>query len=161
MEKKYIVIWILGFIVCLLSAVYLYQIMNPPVIGDWSKALHYQFNVASMTFTGASANAPNYINMTIQNTGSSSFTLTDKAQVSYDTGVTVNNKTQVKSLTGLTVTSTGNKGYLNCTGGKSIKISITMSAANPATGGWVSGTHYSIVLLMTEGTKITTVAMAP
>jgi flagellin-like protein len=119
-------------------------------VAAWMGALTFsftktdQFNVASMSFFGTTATAPNYINMTIQNTGSSSWTLTNTAQVN--------------SYTGLAVISIGNKGAFNCTNSKQISISITMSAA---TGGWASGQQYSVVLLMSDGTKITYVASAP
>jgi hypothetical protein len=99
-----------------------------------------QFNIASMTFFGTSGVANNAINMTIQNTGSTSWTLTNTAQVN--------------SVTGLTVISIGNRNALNCTNGRSINISITNV-------GWVSGNQYSVTLLLTDGNKITYVANAP
>jgi hypothetical protein len=94
--------------------------------------------------------------MTIQNTGSNPWTLTNMAQVSLWTQT---DKTQVNFYTDLTVTdlSVKNGGAYNCTHGKSIKISITM---NP---GWVSGNqyYYSITLFMTDGTKIGFLYSAP
>jgi flagellin-like protein len=97
----------------------------------------FQFNVGSMTFSGTSGAATNYINMTIQNTGSSPWTLQSTAQVN--------------SVTGLAVKSIGNGGAanLNCTNGKSISISITM------TPGWSSGNQYNVILLTTAGNKLT------
>ena len=99
-----------------------------------------QFNIASVTFFGTSGVADNAINMTIQNTGSSSWTLTNTAQVN--------------SVTGLTVISIGNRDALNCTSGKSINISITSV-------GWISGNQYSISMNMTDGTKIAYICNAP
>jgi hypothetical protein len=79
--------------------------------------------------------------MTIQNTGSSSWTLQSAAQVN--------------SVTGLPVKSIGNGGAtnLNCTNGKSISISITTTCT--------SGNAYYVTLLLTDGTKITYEANAP
>lgn len=122
-------------------------------VAAWMGALTFnlahtdQFNVASASFSGTSNTAPNYINMTIQNTGSSSWTLQQPAQVN--------------AYTGLKLNSIGNNGSFTCANGKQISVSITMSAANPATGGWVTGNQYSITLLMTDGTKITYVATPP
>jgi len=95
-----------------------------------------QFSVASIVFGGTPSNATDYINMTIQNTGSSPWTLTDTAQVD--------------SVTGLTVSSTYG---LTCAPGYSITIKI-------ANLNWISGNQYSITLLLTDGNKITYVATA-
>jgi hypothetical protein len=102
------------------------------------------FSVNSMTFFGTSGTAnTNYINMTIQNTSSSR------------TCWTLTNAAKVNSVSGLTVTSIGNRGALNCTGGNSIRISIMM---NP---GWVSGNQYNVTLLLTDGNQIPFYAQAP
>jgi flagellin-like protein len=118
-------------------------------VAAWMGALTFtftkndQFNIASVTFYGLSGAAnTNYINMTIQNTGSASWMLTQTAQVN--------------AVTGLAVTSIGNAGKYNCTNGGQIKIYITMT--NP---GWASGNQYSITLFMQDGTKISYVANAP
>jgi hypothetical protein len=142
MEKKYlaIVIICLGWMVSFPTAIYLYQIMNRPVFdGPFSR----QFNIASVSYSGISGGAPNYINMTIQNTGVVPWTLTNTAQVN--------------AVTGLAVTdlSVKNCNAYNCTNGNSIRISVTMSPS------WVSGNQYSITLLTTDGTKITHVSSAP
>jgi flagellin-like protein len=117
-------------------------------VAAWMGALTFsftktdQFSVTSMSFSGSSGTAnTNYINMTIQNTGSSPWTIQSTAQVN--------------SITGLTVISIG-KGALNCTNGKSISISITMNK-----GGWASGNVYYVTLLFTDGNKITYQATAP
>ena len=110
-------------------------------VAAWMGALTFSFTktdsfgVTSQTFTGTSGAGTNYINMTIQNTGSSSWTLQSTAQVN--------------SVTGFAVKSIGNGGALNCTNGKSISISITM------TPGWSSGNQYNVILLTTAGNKIT------
>jgi len=97
-----------------------------------------QFQVKSVTFFGT---APNYtaINMTIQNTRSPSWTIATPAYVN--------------SLTNVPLISIGNKGNLNCTSGKTIRISLT----TPCT----SGNQYSVTLFVTDGNKITYVAYAP
>ena len=113
-------------------------------VAAWMGALTFsftktdRFTVTSMTFYGT---APSYsaINMTIQNTGSSSWTI-------QATG-------QVNSLTNIVVKSCGNGGNLNCTNGKTISIYLT----TPCT----SRNQYSITLLLTDGNKISYVANAP
>jgi hypothetical protein len=147
MKKQwYIAILILGLIVALASGIlycYLPQIMGPKLV--FAPFNTHPFNVASISFTGTSATAPNYINMTIQNTGDSSWTL--------------NNTAQVNSVTGLTafVKSIDNRGALNCTDGKSIKISITMPTSAP----WKDGQQYSITMYTVNGFKLSYVATAP
>jgi hypothetical protein len=97
-----------------------------------------QFTIDSCTFFGT---APSYtaINMSIQNTGASSWSLTTPAQVN--------------SLKNVPLISVGNKGNLNCTGGKTISISLT----TPCT----SGSQYSITLTLSDGNRITYVVTAP
>jgi flagellin-like protein len=115
-------------------------------VAAWMGALTFsftkttQFNVASMTFgpVGGSGSSTNYINMTIQNTGSSAWTLQSTAQVN--------------SATGLTVTTTNSS--LTCPNAAHILIQITNV-------GWRSGGQYSVTLLTTGGVKITYVASAP
>jgi flagellin-like protein len=109
-------------------------------VAAWMGALTFsftktdQFNVASMTFVKSG-----YINMTIQNTGSSPWTLTNTAQVN--------------SLTGQTVAPVSPNTTLTCKNGGSIYISITTS--------WTSGSQYSVTLLLSDGNKITYVSSAP
>lgn len=112
-------------------------------IAAWMGALTKtdQFNVAYIGFSGASGASMNYINMTIQNTGGSSWTLASTAQVN--------------SITGLYVTSIGNGAKLNCSSSRQINISITMIP------GWTSGNQYSVTLMTTDGNKITYVTTAP
>jgi hypothetical protein len=95
-----------------------------------------QYNVAVIVFGGTPSNATNYINMTIQNTGSHWWTITNPAQVN--------------SVWGLKVSSTYG---LTCVGGASITVKI-------ANVNWITGNQYSMVLLLTDGTKITWVATA-
>jgi flagellin-like protein len=116
-------------------------------VAAWMGALTFsftkndQFTVNSCTFFGTT---PSYtaINMSIQNTGASSWSLTTPAQVN--------------SLTTVPLISIGNKGNLNCTNGKIINISLT-----PPAGTLSSGNQYSITLLLSDGNKITYVATAP
>jgi len=114
-----------------------YYAQSNPTIPGFPK--NDQFTVNSCTFFGT---APSYtaINMSIQNTGTSAWTISSTGG-------------QVNSLTGLTVKSCGNGGNLNCTNGKTINIYIT----TPCT----SGNQYSITLLLSDGNKITYVAQAP
>ena len=104
---------------------------------DFSPVPISQFQVTSVTFFGT---APSYtaINMTIQNTGPSSWTLTTPAQV---------------NSTNVVVKSCGNNGNLNCTPDKTIRIYLT----TPCT----SGSQYNIILLLTDGNKITYFVTAP
>jgi hypothetical protein len=95
-----------------------------------------EFTITGVVFGGISSNATNYINMTIQNIGSSPWTLTNTAQVN--------------SATSLTVSSTYG---LTCAQGYSITIKI-------ANVNWISGNQYSITLLLTDGNKITYFATA-
>jgi hypothetical protein len=97
-----------------------------------------QFNVAAVTFLGTSPNY-NHINMTIQNTGSSSWTVTSPGQVN--------------SVTNVNVNATGTLNSLTCPAGKAIAVELT----TPCTG----GSQYSITLLLSDGNKITYVARAP
>ena len=113
-------------------------------VAAWMGALTFsftkndQFTVNSVTFYGTT---PTYtaINMTIQNTGASSWTIQSTAQVN--------------SLTNVQVISILNKGLFNCTNGNTIKVSLLTGAT--------SGNQYSITLLLTDGNKITYVAQAP
>jgi hypothetical protein len=98
-----------------------------------------QFNVASLTFGGISNAAGNYINMTIQNTGSSSWTLNTTGEVNGVIGYAIS------AWTGYSLT-------VGAGGSTIVKV---------ANVGWVSGNQYVIELLTTSGTKITYVADAP
>jgi flagellin-like protein len=118
-------------------------------VAAWMGALTFsftkndQFQVNAVAFVGTSGTA-NQINMSIQNTGSSSWSIQPTCQVN--------------AVSGFKVQSYGNGGgstLLNCTNGKSINIYIAM------TTGWLSGNQYSITLLLTDGNKITYVANAP
>ena len=95
-----------------------------------------EFTVASTVFGGTSSSATNYINVTIQNTGSSTWTLQSKAQVNNVTSL------KVSSTYGLTCVP---------------NYSITVKIANV---NWTDGNQYLITLLLTDGNKITYVAGA-
>jgi hypothetical protein len=114
-------------------------------VAGWLGALTFSytkndlFQVNSVVFIGTSPYAG--INMSIQNTGSSWWTLASTAQVN--------------SITDLDVTSIGNDAKLNCSNSRQIEISIAMIP------GWTSGNQYSVTLIMTDGNKITYVTTAP
>jgi hypothetical protein len=102
-----------------------------------------QFNVASAFFMRVGASPTyTYVNMSIQNTGSSSWTITSPAQVNANTNVPA-------AVTGTDATS------LTCLSGKTIYVTLT------PTGGFTSGNQYSMTILMSDGNKITYVATAP
>jgi hypothetical protein len=97
-----------------------------------------------VNFVGTSGSATsNQINMTIQNTGSSSWTLQGTAQVNSVTGLKVAAWYPPYNA-GKTPTA------LNCTNGNSVRIYILTTSAP-----WVSGNQYTITIYMTDGTKIT------
>jgi flagellin-like protein len=109
-------------------------------VAAWMGALTFtfmdteQFNVASETFGGASGAANNNITLTIQNTGSSSFTIGTAAKVN---GVS-------KTLAAQVTIAAGNS------------AGVTIPNV-----GWTDGNQYNMELLTTQGTKITWVANAP
>jgi flagellin-like protein len=113
-------------------------------VAAWMGALTFsfmksdEFNVASVTFIGTS---PSYtgINMSIQDTGSSPWTVTSPGQVN--------------SLTNVAVSATGTANTLTCAAGSTIYVKLTTSCS--------SGNKYSITLLLTDGNKITYIATAP
>jgi len=114
-------------------------------VAAWMGALTFsftkndQFQVNSMTFYGTSGSATNAINMSIQNTGSASWTIQTTAQVNTPNTYTVN---------AMFPTYNHNNNKLNCTNGNTINISIINV-------GWVSGNQYSVTLLLADGNKIT------
>jgi flagellin-like protein len=118
-------------------------------VAAWMGALTFsftktdRFTVSSMTFFPS---APSYsaINMTIQNTGSSAWTIQGTAQVNSLSGVTV---------TAMSPTYNHSHNTLNCTNGNTIGISLSISCT--------SGSAYYVTLLLTDGTKITYEANAP
>jgi hypothetical protein len=119
-----------------------------PVIGPFVE--NDQFNIAAVNFVGTSnstTTGQNQINMTIQNTGSSSWTLGSTAQVNSVTGLPVAAWLPTYDRT---------KPALNCTSGNAIGIYI-----DTHTSPWISGNQYTITMYMTDGTKITYVATAP
>jgi len=120
-------------------------------VAAWMGALTFsftktdQFNVATCTFMPVGA-SPTYtlVNMSIQNTGSSSWTITTPAQVGTNTNVPL-------AATGTGVVATA----LTCLAGKAIYVTLT------PTGGFASGSQYSITILLSDGNKIKWVATAP
>ncbi|HML03022.1 MAG TPA: archaellin/type IV pilin N-terminal domain-containing protein [Candidatus Bathyarchaeia archaeon] len=115
-------------------------------VAAWMGALTFsftkndQFTIASVVF-GTTAPTYTYINMTISNTGSSSWTITSPAQINSVTTVPV---TAYTSLT--------------CAAGSSITIKLTPATGNPTLS---SGNQYSITVLLSDGNKITWVGNAP
>ena len=114
-------------------------------VAAWMGALTFtfmktdQFNIAAVNFQGTAGAGANYINMTIQNIGTSSFTISSAAKIN---GVS---KTATFALTGGNMTiGAGKTGY--------IQIQSV---------GWQNGQQYSMELLTTSGTKIDYVANAP
>jgi hypothetical protein len=127
MEKKYlaIVIICLGWLVSFPTAIYLHQIMNPPLVFAPMKT--DQFNVVAVNFGGTANQSTNYINMTIQNIGSSSFTISSGAKV---------NGVWKPLIAQVTIQA----GY-----------STIVRILNV---GWEYGQQYRIELILTDGTKI-------
>jgi flagellin-like protein len=111
-------------------------------VAAWMGALTFtftkndQFNVVTIGFYGATG--AKYINMSIQNIGSSPWTLSSTAQVN---GVSCN------------VANMNATGTLTTVAGGNIAVKITYE--------WVAGNQYSVQLTTTTGTKITYVANAP
>jgi flagellin-like protein len=113
-------------------------------VAAWMGALTFsftktdQFNVASVVFTGS----PTYngINMSLQNTGSSPWTVSSSAA-------------QVNNSTNVALAATGTANTLTCKAGSTIYVKLTYTC--------LSGNQYSITVLLTDGNKITYVAKAP
>lgn len=109
-------------------------------VAAWMGALTFtfmkteQFNVAAVNFGGTAGQGTNYINMTIQNTGTSSFTISTAAKVN---GVS-------KTLAAAVTVQAGSSAIVRI----------------PSVG-WNNGQQYSMELLTTQGTKITYVSNAP
>ena len=109
-------------------------------VAAWMGALTFtfmkteQFNIAAVNFQGTAGAAGNHINMTIQNTGTASFTISTAAKVN---GVS-------KTLAAAVTITAGGSGF-----------------ADIPNVGWQNGLQYSMELLTTQGTKITYVANAP
>jgi len=109
-------------------------------VAAWMGALTFtfmkteQFNVAAVNFQGPAGQSGNHINMTIQNTGTSSFTISTAAKVN---GVT-------KTLAAQVTIAAGGSSYVDI----------------PSVG-WNNGQTYNIELLTTQGTKIAYISSAP
>jgi len=120
-------------------------------VAAWMGALTFsftktdQFNIASVNFLPAGGSTYTSINMTIQNTGSSSWTITSPAQINSATNVPV------------TYTGPGANSF-TCAAGKTIYILLS-----PVTGSITitSGSQYSITVYLSDGNKIKTVQTAP
>jgi flagellin-like protein len=112
--------------------------------GAWMGGLTYsfakndQFTVNSVVFTGTS---PNYngINTSIQNTGSSSWT--------------VGSPGHINSASNVVVTASGAANTLTAAAGKTIYVQLAYTCT--------SGNQYTVTLLMTDGNRISYVATAP
>ena len=117
-------------------------------VAAWMGALTFsftktdQFNVATCTFLPVGGTTYTSINMSIQNTGSSSWTLTSPCQIGTTTNVPL-------AATGTGVAATA----LTCLSSHTIYVTLTYTAT--------SGSQYSITLLLSDGNKITYVASAP
>jgi len=123
----------LAILTSYLASNYLYQMMNPQL--DRAPANFDQFVVHSCTSMPVGASPTyTYVNMSIQNTGSSSWTLQSTAWVGANTNVTVAYTAGAKSFT--------------CLSGKTIYVTLT------PTDGFRSGSLYSITLLLKDGTEI-------
>jgi flagellin-like protein len=118
-------------------------------VAAWMGALTFsftktdQFNVASVTFYSTTGASPySQINMTIQNTGSGTWTIVSPATVNSLTNVAVAPIMANKSISTMT-----------CKAGGVIYIGLTTSCT--------SGNQYSITVFLSDGNKITTVQSAP
>jgi len=115
-------------------------------VAVWMGALTFsfthtdQFNINLLAFGGTTGNAGNYINMTIQNTGSSPWTLSSTVQVNG------------KSLASPLIAWTGYSVTVQPGNNTIVKIQNV---------GWLNGNQYSVLLITTSGTKITDVGYAP
>jgi len=97
------------------------------------------FAVTGIVFGGSPSNATNYVDVTIQNSGSLTWTLQSKAQVN--------------SVTGLKVSSTYGARVPTCASGYSITVKI-------ANVNWTDGSQYFTTLLLTDGNKFSYIATA-
>jgi flagellin-like protein len=119
-------------------------------VAAWMGALTFsftktdQFQVNSVVFVGSSPYTS--INMSIQNTGSGSWTIST-------------NPAQVNTFLNFTVAATGTANTLTAAPSKTIYVKLT-PPTSPASI-LTSGNQYSITLLLTDGNKITYVATAP
>ena len=110
-------------------------------VAAWMGALTFtfmktdQFNIVDANFYGTTGDANNYVNITIQNIGTTSFTIDTSAKVS-GAGISSPTKTLTMTVTQRTIAA-----------GTSAVIKI------PGVG-WSNGNQYSIELLTTSGTKI-------
>jgi flagellin-like protein len=109
-------------------------------VAAWMGALTFTFmktepyNIVSVTFNGQSGQNNNTITLRIQNTGTTSFTITTNAKVN---GIS-------KTLTAEVTIPAGSYG------------DVTIPNV-----GWVNGRTYNIELVTSQGTKITYIANAP
>jgi flagellin-like protein len=112
-------------------------------VAGWLGALTFSytkndlFQVTSIVFIGTSPYSG--INMSIQNTGSSSWTIVTPARIN--------------SATNVAVTATGTANTLTAAAGKTICIQLAYTCT--------SGDQYTITVLLSDGNKITYVAEAP
>jgi flagellin-like protein len=114
-------------------------------VAAWMGALTFtfmkteQFNVAAVSFVGTSGSGTNSITLTIQDTGSSSFTITTAAKV--------NGVSKIATFTSPSTNMTVGAGGTSY-------ISITNV-------GWTNGQQYNMELLTASGNKISYIANAP
>lgn len=114
-------------------------------VAAWMGALTFtfmktdQFNINNVNFQGTAGATNNYINVTLQNTGTSPFTISTAAKLNGATKAAA----YASPSTSLTIAA-GAVGY--------VQIS---------NAGWSNGQQYNMELQTSTGTKITYVAVAP
>jgi len=77
--KRFIVLVVLELLVIIVAVGLIIAFYPNPIVFNPPKT--EQFNVATVVFGGTAGNANNYINLTIQNTGTASFTISTAAKV--------------------------------------------------------------------------------
>jgi len=112
-------------------------------VAAWMGALTFTFmktetyNIVSATFNDTTGYANNTITLSIQNTGTASFTITTNAKVN-----------------GISRTVNGDLTARTIAAGTTANITII-------TVGWENGRTYNIEMVTAQGTKITWIANAP
>ena len=133
MEKKYIaIVSIIALSAGLASAVYLYQILNPPFYGSFLKTEELQ--IISVTFPTSNSAV-----ISITDTGASTLT------IQY---VTINDVVKTLAYGG----SIGTDGSLAKDQGGTLPISSWT---------WTAGNKYTFAIITTSGNKFTYTAVAP
>ena len=131
LTKRNIVFIVLGIVILgsLIASWIVVSNLNKPLDLAPTKP---PYNIISTTFIGTSGIAPNGINMTIQNWGSSSWTINSTAQI---------------NSFNVTTSPTGTANTLTCASGKSICVLFTMPTSSP----WISGNEYTVTFSLSDG----------